>query len=96
MGRARPGAGVAADWGERLLRTDLFLLHRPVTRERLLWMKALVGLAVLQTLTGAAILAVYGWAQRPGASSVPIFWGDERAGLAGVAGAAGGVRGGPV
>jgi hypothetical protein len=59
---------------EDLLGTYRYLLHRPVERRRVFVLKALVGLALVQAIGAAMILAYALWAARPGTHASPFFW----------------------
>ncbi len=54
--------------------TFLFLLHRPLRRERLIGVKLLVGLAVYLACTGLPTLAYACWAATPRTHPSPFEW----------------------
>ena len=59
---------------ESLRGTSVFLLWRPVSRDRILAVKMTVGLALLLGTSGLAFLAYALWAARPGTHASPFYW----------------------
>jgi hypothetical protein len=62
-----------AAW-ESLRGTSVFLLHRPIARGMIFAIKLAVGLGLLLTTTGLAVLAYAAWAARPGTHASPFYW----------------------
>ncbi len=54
--------------------TYYFLLHRPIDRSRVFWIKLAVGGALLVCLGSLMILIYAAWAATPGASGAPFYW----------------------
>lgn len=54
--------------------TFMFLLHRPVARERLILAKLLIGAAVYLVCSAVPVLAFALWAATPGTHASPFFW----------------------
>ena len=53
---------------------QLFLLHRPISRERIYGIKLAVGLAIYFALTGLSLLLYALWAASPGTHASPFAW----------------------
>jgi hypothetical protein len=60
--------------GESIHRTWMFLLHRPISRTRLIGVKLLVGPAIYLVPSATAILAYAWWAATPGTHASPFEW----------------------
>jgi hypothetical protein len=54
--------------------TFMFLLHRPVARERLILAKLLIGGAVYLVCSAVPVLCFAFWAATPGTHASPFFW----------------------
>ncbi len=54
--------------------TFMFLLHRPVARERLILAKLTIGLAVYLVCGAVPVICFALWAATPGTHASPFFW----------------------
>lgn len=54
--------------------TFLFLLHRPVTRQRMIVTKLAIGLSVYLICTAVPLLLYAAWAATPGMHPSPFYW----------------------
>ena len=74
------GCGLAALLGlkqsawEELTKNYYYLFHRPVSRERVLIVKLLVGLTAVMGMTAGMIVLHGLWAARPGHLATPFYW----------------------
>jgi hypothetical protein len=66
--------GFRQSLGESLRGTWTFLLHRPISRTRLIGVKLLAGAAVYLACAAAAVLAYAWWAATPGTHASPFEW----------------------
>jgi ABC-type transport system involved in multi-copper enzyme maturation permease subunit len=66
--------GAWQTWGESLCRTWNFLLHRPVRRNTIIWVKLAIGLILLLASTGLPLLVYAIWAAIPGTHANPFAW----------------------
>ena len=66
--------GLKQTVAEGVRETYLFLLHRPVSRSRLIGMKLLVGLTVYLVGSAVPILLYAWWAATPGTHPSPFEW----------------------
>lgn len=55
--------------------TSLFLLHRPMPRQQLLYGKMLAGVSLILAVTALPLLVYSLWASAPGTHASPFFWG---------------------
>jgi hypothetical protein len=51
-----------------------FLLHRPLSKSTIFWLKLAMGLMLVQSVVAMAILAYALWAATPGNHDAPFFW----------------------
>ena len=66
--------GLRQTYGESVFGTYPFLLHRPVSRPRLIGSKLLVGLALYLVCSALPILLYACWAATPGTHASPFEW----------------------
>jgi len=59
---------------ESIRGTYVFLLHRPISREKLFGIKLAVGLGLHLAVTGLVILGYALWAATPGTHASPFYW----------------------
>lgn len=55
--------------------TTLFLLHRPMARDRIFLAKLVAGAALLMGVTAGPLLVYSLWAATPGTHASPFYWG---------------------
>jgi hypothetical protein len=66
--------GFRQSYWEILRNTNLFLLHRPISRRRVMLTKLAAGAGVLLICTAAPILLYGWWAATPGTHAGPFEW----------------------
>ena len=54
--------------------TYYFLLHRPIDRSRIFWIKLAIGAVLLFGLGSVMILIYAAWAANPGSIGTPFYW----------------------
>jgi hypothetical protein len=66
--------GLRQSLGDMLGDAQLFLLHRPVSRQRIYCTKVVVGLGLYLLATGLPIVLYALWAAAPGTHASPFHW----------------------
>ena len=68
------GLGFKQSLGEFFGDAQLFLLHRPISRQQIYATKLAVGLAIYLVLSGLSVLLYALWAASPGTHASPFAW----------------------